>query len=137
MFLWRFYQFNRARRGNIEMVKWIAKFSFLLKRSRDAWMDMLPLSTMCEERRQNQYLADVTQENVERQRRSAEVLDLNAPETRDKWYATEVSNREKLCPSSDNLATLMFIVVSDLSEAKRETHKFPFSPGNECHCLHF
>ena len=51
---------------------------------------------MCEERRQNQYLADVTQENVERQRRRAEVLDLNAPETWDKWYATQVSNHEKL-----------------------------------------
>ena len=50
------------------------------------------------ERRQNHYLADVTQESVERQRRSAEVLDPNAPETRDKWYATQVSNHEKLFP---------------------------------------
>ena len=118
--LWRFYQFTRARRGNIEMVKWIGNFSLLLKRLRDAWMDMLPLSTMSEERRQNQYLADVTQQNVERQRRSAEVLDPNAPETRDKWYATQVSNHEKLFPFSDNLTTLMFIVVSDLCEAQRE-----------------
>ena len=43
VFLGRFYQFTRARRGNIEMVKLIGKFSLLLKRSRDAWMDMLPL----------------------------------------------------------------------------------------------
>ena len=90
VFLWRFYQFTRARRGNIEMVNWIGKFSLLLKCLRDAWMDMLPLSTMSEERRQNQYLADVTRENDERQRRSAEVLDPNASETRDKWYATQV-----------------------------------------------
>ena len=81
MFHWRFYQFTRARRGNIETVKWTAKFSLLLKRTRDAWMDMSPLSTMSEERRQNQYLAGVTLENVERQRRSAEVLDPDAPET--------------------------------------------------------
>ena len=32
VFLWRFYQFNQARSGNIEMVKWIGKFSLLLKR---------------------------------------------------------------------------------------------------------
>ena len=76
------------------MVKWIGKLSLLLKRLRDAWMDMLPLSTMSEERRQNQYLADVTQENAERQRGSAEVFDPNAQETRDRWYATQVSNHE-------------------------------------------
>ena len=50
LFLWRFYQFTRARRGNIEMVKWIGKCSLLLKRLKDAWMDMLPLSTMSEEK---------------------------------------------------------------------------------------
>ena len=32
VFLWRFYQFIRARRGNIEMVKCIGKFSLLLMR---------------------------------------------------------------------------------------------------------
>ena len=100
-------------------------------------MDMSPVSNMSEERRQNQYLADVTQENGEGQRRSAEVLDPNAQETRGRWYGTQVSNHEKLFPFSDNLTTLMFIVVCDLSEALRETHKFPFSPRNECHCLHF
>ena len=58
----------------VEMVQWIGEFAMLLKRLRDASMDMLPLSTMSEERRQKQYLADVLQENAERQR-SAEVLD--------------------------------------------------------------
>ena len=70
--------------------------SLLLKRSRDAWMDMLPLSTMSEERRQNQYLADVTQENVDRLRRSEELSDPNAQGTRDTQNATQVSNHEKL-----------------------------------------
>ena len=78
--------------------------------------------------------------DVERQRRNADVLDPNAPETRDNWYATQVSNHERLFPFSDNLTTSMFIVASDLSDAQgereRETHKFPFSPANECHCLH-
>ena len=48
-----------------------------LKRLRDAWMDMLPMSTMREERRQTKYLADVTQENAERQRGNATALDPN------------------------------------------------------------
>ena len=43
VFLWRFYQFTRARRGHVEMVKWIGKFSLLLKRLKDSWMDMLPV----------------------------------------------------------------------------------------------
>ena len=42
---------------------------------RDAWMDMLPVSARSQERRENQYLADVTQENDDRQRRNDEVLD--------------------------------------------------------------
>ena len=67
VFLWRFCQFTRATRGDIEMVKLIGKLSLLLKRLRDAWMDMIPLSTMSEEQRQNQYLADVAQENADRQ----------------------------------------------------------------------
>ena len=132
VFLWRFYRFTRAKRGNIEMVKCIGKFSLLLKRLRDAWMDMLPLSIMSEERRQNQYLTDVAQENAERQTRGVNILDPNAQATRDRWNATEVSNHEKLFQFSDNLTTLIFLVVSDLSEAQRETHKF--LSLRECPC---
>ena len=36
VFLMRFYQFVRARRGDIEIVKYIGKFSLPLKRLRDA-----------------------------------------------------------------------------------------------------
>ena len=96
-----FYQFTGARRGHVEMVKWTAKCSLLLKRLKDSWMDMLPISALSEEQRTDQYLADVTQKNIERQRRSAEVLDPNALETRDRWYATQVSNHESLFPFSD------------------------------------
>ena len=63
VFLWRFYLFTRSRRGNIELVKWIGKFSLHLKRLRDVWMDMLPLSALSEEQRTNQYVADVAQES--------------------------------------------------------------------------
>ena len=109
------------------MVKWIGKFSLLLKRLKDSWMDMLPMCTLSEEQRQNQHFAEVAQENADRQRRSAEILDLNAQETRDRWNATQVSNHERHFPFSDNLTTLMFIVASDLSEAQRERERLTSS----------
>ena len=63
VFNWRFDQFIRTKRENMEMVKWIGKFSLLLKRLRDARMHMLPMSAMSKTRKQNQYLADVPREN--------------------------------------------------------------------------
>ena len=42
-------QNKQTRRENIEMVKWIGKFSLLLKRLRDAWMDLLPTSSVTTE----------------------------------------------------------------------------------------
>ena len=83
------------------MVKGIGKFSLLLKRLRDAWMDMLPMSAMSEERRRNQYLADVTRENEERQRRNVDTLEPDAQETRDRWNATQVTTHERSFPFSD------------------------------------
>ena len=65
------------------MAKWIGKFALLLKRCKDAWMDLLPLSIMSAERRRNQYLAEVTQENGGRLRRNANVLDPDEQKTRD------------------------------------------------------
>ena len=60
VFLSRFHLFLRARRGNTEMVHWIGKFSLLLKRVKDSWMDMQPLSAM------SQYMNDMTRINAER-----------------------------------------------------------------------
>ena len=58
------------------MVKWIDKFSLLLKRTRDAWMDMLPMSAMSQEQRETKYRADVDQLNEEETReRSLTALD--------------------------------------------------------------
>ena len=65
-----------------------------------------------------------------------EILLPYSQETRDHWYDILVANHERLFPININLTTVMFLVVSDLREAQKETHKFPFSPGNECHCLH-
>ena len=75
---------------------------------------------MSAEARRNQYLADVAQENEDRRSRNAEVLNSDTQETQDNRHATQLSNHESLFPFSDNLTTLMFIVVNDLSEAQRE-----------------
>ena len=102
------------------MVKWIGKMSFLLKRVKDSCMDMLPMSALSEEQRNNQYLANVAQENAERLTRGETALDPNTPENRERWTAAQVNNHESLFSLSDNLTTLMFVVASDLSEAQRE-----------------
>ena len=94
--LCRFYPFIRARRGDIEMVKWLGKFSLLLKRRRDAWMDMLPVSAMNQERRETKYLADVSQLHEERQRRNVTALDPNSQVTRDQRHGTQLRNHERL-----------------------------------------
>ena len=107
------------------MVKWIGKFSLLLKRSRDAWMDMLPVSAMSQERRETQHRDDVTQLNEQIQGRNATALELNSQETRDHWYAKQVANHKRLFPFSDNLTTLMFIVIS--VKPKERDSQVPFS----------
>ena len=85
VFFWRYYQFHHARKGNIEMVKWIGKFSLLLSL----------VSTVSDERREKQYLVNVTQVKEERQRRNAAALDPNPQETRDHWYALQVTSHER------------------------------------------
>ena len=88
-------------------------------------MDVLPMSALSEEQRTNQYLADVAQENAERLTRGETALDPDTPENRERWNTAQVNKHVSLFPLGDDLITLMFVVASDLSEAQRETHKFP------------
>ena len=99
-------------------------------------MDNLPMSALSEEQTRSQYLADVAQEHAERELWGETVLDPNTPENRERWNTAQVNTHESLFPFSDNLITLLFIVASDLTEAQRETDKFPFSWGNEYHCFY-
>ena len=104
----------------MEMVKWIGKFTLLLKRLKNAWMDMWPISAMSQEQRETQYRADVDQLNEDGRVRGLIALDPTSQATRDHWHQTQVANNERSFPYSDNLTTLMFIVASDLSEIQRE-----------------
>ena len=90
------------------MVKWVGRFSLSLQRKRDAWMDKLQMSSMSEEQRQGQCLADVAQENAEKLTRSETASDPNTPENRERWNTAQVNHHESLFPFSDNLMTLMY-----------------------------
>ena len=122
------------------MVNWIGKFSLLLKRLKDSWMNLLPLSGLTQQPRESQYPADMTQLNADRRSRTETHLDPSPKGTRDNWYVTHVTAFESLFPFNDILTTLMFIVASDLTEVQRETHNFSISlslsPEYEYHCLH-
>ena len=48
------------------MVKRIGKFSLLLKRLKNTWMEMLPTSAMSQEQADTQHRADVDQLNEDR-----------------------------------------------------------------------
>ena len=74
-----------------------------------------PSVAMSQDRRENQCLAGVTQENAKRQRRNDEALDPNEQATRDTCHATRVTTHERLFPFNDN-----FTVVRDLSEDQRK-----------------
>ena len=51
-------------------------FTLLPKRLKNARMDMLLVSDMSQEQRETQHRVDVARENIERQRRNEEALDL-------------------------------------------------------------
>ena len=50
---------------------------------------------------------------------------IRAHQETERWHATQVSNHGKLFPFSENLATLMFIVVSDQSEVPERDSQVP------------
>ena len=106
----RCFSLFRARRENMEMVKWIEQMSLLLKRLKDSWMNMLPttdryLLHRSEPQRQNLSHADMARGGEERRSRSQELLSPDFPETTERWNATEVGAHERLFPFSDNLTT--------------------------------
>ena len=59
---------------------------------------MSPMSALTKEQRQNQHLAGVAQENVERLARGETALDPNAPENRERWNTAQVNNHGGLLP---------------------------------------
>ena len=81
---------------------------------------MLPLSAMSEEQRQNQYLADVAQETAEKTKKKCGSFGSERTSDSRQVVLRTSEQPRKVLSISGNLTTLMFIVVSDLSEAWRE-----------------
>ena len=116
VFLWRFFQLVRSHRGSQDFVKWIGRFTVQRKRVHEAWMDLLPQYTNTSEA----YLRDVATLNTTNTATQQPAVDARSEETFNHWK-NEQSNRHKAkFPLGDNLYTLIFIVISDLSEAQRE-----------------
>ena len=78
------------------------------------------MSALSEEQRRIQYLADVAQEDAEILTRCETVSDPNTRENRGRCNIAQMNNHEGLFPFSDDKEKLMFIVESDLTEARRE-----------------
>ena len=109
------------------MVKCIGKLSLLLKCLKESWMDMPPVTYMMQDQRQALYRTDVTQENVIRATRQEATLDSDIQDTYNRWLRSQEQYHGSLFPVSEHLATLMFIVASDLGEAQRERYsQVPF-----------
>ena len=102
-FRWSFFfQFTRAKEGHVEQVDWKMLIAF---RTLQRFLDgHVADDSLTKEQRQNQYLADVAQENAERLARGETALDPNTPENRERWNTAQVNNHG--------------------------THKFLFSTGN-------
>ena len=118
------------------MVKWIGKFSLLLKRVRrrlDGHVAAVPPWA------KTKYKTIVLPTWTKKMKIFKEemlifwIWEHRRPETGGMLHRW--ASHEQLFPFSDNLTTLMFIVASDLSEAQRETYQFPSSPGNEMSLL--
>ena len=101
------------------MVDWTGKFDLLLKRVKDSWMDMLPLSSMTEQQREP-IPARHKSIKCRQTGRNQATLDPNVQKTTDNWYVTHVASHASLFLFSDNLTTLLFIVGKDPDEARRE-----------------
>ena len=88
MFLWRFYQFTRARRGNVEMgqVDWTVVIAL---ETQKVYLDG-HVADVRPERRAN---IKPVSENAERQTSSETALDPNAPPTRERWNAAQVTTK--------------------------------------------
>ena len=117
VFLWRFFQLIRSHRGPMEFVKWIGKFTVMQKRVLDAWMDLQPQYT----KQSSAYLEDVyTQNTINQANDQGQNLDPNDDSVFLAWRTRAATRHKERFPLGENLFALVFVIVSDLSEAQRE-----------------
>ena len=105
VFLWRFYQFLRCYRGQMDMLRWIGRLCVIKKRVQDAWMDLLPPHTKFSQAFQQDFAA-LRGRNPQAPEDQAFV----------EWYEREKQRHSRAFPINDNLFALMVTVHADLSE---------------------
>ena len=99
------------------MIKWIGRWTVAVKRLRDAWMDLWQEPSDINE---PTYLAAVMAENTQRQAQNRNTVDPNSREVF-RLFVQRTKERHMInFPMNDNLMTLVFIVLSDLTEDQRE-----------------
>ena len=116
VFLWRFFQLLRCHRGQQDLLKWIGKLTVIRKRVQDAWMDLMPPF------RQDapDYLAEVARVNARRAGQNLDVVDPLDDDVYQQYIQRQQQLHRDRFPLNDNLFTLTFIVLSDLTETQRE-----------------
>ena len=117
VFLWRFLSLFKMARGGQEMIKWIGRWTVAVKRLKDAWMDLFQEP---EDRTDAAYLAAVAVENTSRAAQNLGPIDPNDPGIFRLFIQMSKERHSKNFPMNDNLMTLIFIVMSDLTEDQRE-----------------
>ena len=111
VFLWRFYQFLRCYRGQMDMLRWIGRLCVIKKRVQDSWMDLFPAYTIDDDR----FIRDYT-DLVNRRGTHIDVNQAFAD-----WLVRRRNAHTQSFPINDNLFALMVTVQADLSEQQRET----------------
>ena len=102
VFLFRSLQLFSLRRGNQEMIKWMARYLVTRKRVLDAWMDLLPKESYD----QNQpYLAGVAQMSVVRNQAGQPLIDPAGPAVYAELNARSRQRHERAFPLQDPIFT--------------------------------
>ncbi len=117
VFLWRFLSLFKLARAHQEMIKWIGRWTVAVKRLKDAWMD---LCNEPSDMNDPTYLTIVQRENTNRQATNRPLIDPTSLATFRGYVQRLKENHSTNFPLNDNLMTLVFIVLSDLSEDQRE-----------------
>ncbi len=130
VFMWRFFQFMRASRGNQDMLRWIGRYSVLYRRTTDAWMDLRPAIQVADPRVQQEIANLQGQYNLLVQAAAAAQppqqpppapgqLELEAQAVRIVDTAERQQHMQRF-PLNANLIGLIFFCLADLTEQQRE-----------------
>jgi len=120
VFLYRLIQFQRLRRGRLDISKWLVKWALMRQRLRDSWMDLIQTQ-----------LADIPahpqaarlEAKVNAQVRAMappDRPDVNDPDVLIPLMAACLTaEHEAKFPYNENLLTLLFLIASELTENQR------------------